>query len=153
MSTESVMPSNHLILCHPLLLLPSIFPSIRVFSLSCFLGLQTIKAEHWEVPGHPGPIVGACCPSPPSSTSRFLLSHPPRMKLCPNSGFLGSHQTSWQMDGLCCGVPPAPLAEVSAEWYSLFGWQFGQMRRRPFKCFFLLTQCSAKIKDITKYRS
>jgi len=32
MSTESVMPSNHLILCRPLLLLPSIFPSIRVFS-------------------------------------------------------------------------------------------------------------------------
>ena len=32
MSIESVMPSNHLILCHPLLLLPSILPSIRVFS-------------------------------------------------------------------------------------------------------------------------
>ena len=32
MSTESVMPSNPLILCRPLLLLPSIFPSIRVFS-------------------------------------------------------------------------------------------------------------------------
>jgi len=32
MSTESMMPSNHLILCCPLLLLPSIFPSIRVFS-------------------------------------------------------------------------------------------------------------------------
>ena len=32
MSIESVMPSNHLIFCHPLLLLPSIFPSIRVFS-------------------------------------------------------------------------------------------------------------------------
>jgi len=32
MFIESVMPSNHLILCHPLLLLPSIFPSIRVFS-------------------------------------------------------------------------------------------------------------------------
>ena len=31
MSIESVMPANHLILCHPLLLLPSIFPSIRVF--------------------------------------------------------------------------------------------------------------------------
>ena len=29
---ESVMPSNHLILCHPLLLLPSVFPSVRVFS-------------------------------------------------------------------------------------------------------------------------
>ena len=32
MSIELVMPSNHLILCHPLLFLPSIFPSIRVFS-------------------------------------------------------------------------------------------------------------------------
>ena len=32
MSTESVMPSNHFILCRPLLLLPSIFPSIRVFA-------------------------------------------------------------------------------------------------------------------------
>ena len=32
MSIESVMPSNHLILCHPLLLPPSVFPSIRVFS-------------------------------------------------------------------------------------------------------------------------
>ena len=32
MSIESVMPSNHLILCHPLLLLPSIFPTIRVLS-------------------------------------------------------------------------------------------------------------------------
>ena len=31
MPMESVMPSNHLILCHPLLLLPSVFPSIRVF--------------------------------------------------------------------------------------------------------------------------
>ena len=32
MSVELVMPSNHLILCHPLLLLPSVFPSIRLFS-------------------------------------------------------------------------------------------------------------------------
>ena len=32
MSIELVMPSNHLVLCHPLLLVPSIFPSIRVFS-------------------------------------------------------------------------------------------------------------------------
>jgi len=32
MSIDSVMPSNHLVLCHPLLLLPSVFPSIRVFS-------------------------------------------------------------------------------------------------------------------------
>ena len=37
MSIESVMPSNHLILCHPLLLLPSIFPTFKVFSSESFL--------------------------------------------------------------------------------------------------------------------
>ena len=47
MSIESVMPSNHLILCHPLLLLPSIFPSIRVFLMSWLLasGGQSIGAS------------------------------------------------------------------------------------------------------------
>ena len=40
MSIESVMPSNHLIHCHPLLLLPSIFPSIRVFSNKSVLHIR-----------------------------------------------------------------------------------------------------------------
>ena len=40
MSTESVMPSSHLILCCPLLLLPSIFPSIRVFSYESALRIR-----------------------------------------------------------------------------------------------------------------
>ena len=40
MSIESVMPSNHLILCHPLLLPPSIFPSIRVFSSESALWIR-----------------------------------------------------------------------------------------------------------------
>ena len=40
MSIESVMPSNHLILCRPFLLLPSIFPSIRVFSSESILCLR-----------------------------------------------------------------------------------------------------------------
>ena len=43
MSVESVMPSNHLILCHPLLLLPSIFPSIRVFSNESALRIRWPK--------------------------------------------------------------------------------------------------------------
>ena len=43
MSIESVMPSNHLILCHPLLLLPSIFPSIRVFSNGSVLRIRWPK--------------------------------------------------------------------------------------------------------------
>ena len=43
MSIKSVMPSNHLILCHPLLLLPSIFPSIRVFSNESILHIRWPK--------------------------------------------------------------------------------------------------------------
>ena len=43
MSIESVMPSNHLILYHPLLLLPSIFPSIRVFSKESVLHVRRLK--------------------------------------------------------------------------------------------------------------
>ena len=43
MSTESVMPSNHLIFCHPLLLSPSIFPSIRVFSNESVLCIRGPK--------------------------------------------------------------------------------------------------------------
>ena len=43
MSTKSVMPSNHLVLCHPLLLLPSIFPSIRVFSSESVLPIRWPK--------------------------------------------------------------------------------------------------------------
>ena len=46
MSTESVMTSNHLILCCPLLLLPSIFPSIRVFSVESVLRIRCQK--YWS---------------------------------------------------------------------------------------------------------
>ena len=46
MSIESVMPSNHLILCPPLLLLPSIFPSIRVFSNESVLPIRWPK--YWS---------------------------------------------------------------------------------------------------------
>ena len=46
MSIESVMQSNHLIVCHPLLLLPSIFPSIRVFSKESVLPIKWPK--YWS---------------------------------------------------------------------------------------------------------
>ena len=45
-SIESVMPSNHLILCHPLLFLPSIFPSIRVFSNKSALHFR--QSKYWS---------------------------------------------------------------------------------------------------------
>ena len=43
MSIDLVMPSNHLILCHPLLLLPSVFSSIRVFSNESVLHIRWLK--------------------------------------------------------------------------------------------------------------
>ena len=46
MSPELVMPSNHLILCHPCLLLPSIFPNIGVFSNESALGIRWPK--YWS---------------------------------------------------------------------------------------------------------
>ena len=61
MSIESVMPSNHLILCHPLLLLPSIFPSISVFSNESALLIRWPKYCSFSFnisPSneHPGPV-------------------------------------------------------------------------------------------------
>ena len=62
MSIKSVMPSNHLILCHPLLLLPSIFPSIRVFSSeSVLVRMSIIKKSAnnkcWRGCGEKGPLL------------------------------------------------------------------------------------------------
>ena len=61
MSIESVMPSSHLILCHSLLLLPSVFPSIRLFSYESAFHIRWPK--HWNFSfsfspsnEHPGPI-------------------------------------------------------------------------------------------------
>ena len=53
MSIESVRPSNHLILCRPLLLLPSIFPSIRVFSNESALCIRWLK--YWSFSFHISP--------------------------------------------------------------------------------------------------
>ena len=47
-SIKSVMPSNHLVLCHPLLLLPSIFPSIRVFSNESVLRIKWSKYQSFS---------------------------------------------------------------------------------------------------------
>ena len=61
MSIELVMPSSHLILCHPLLLLPSIFPSTRVFSNESALHIRWPKYWSFSLSicpsnEHPGPI-------------------------------------------------------------------------------------------------
>ena len=57
MSTESVMPSNHLILCHPLLLLPSIFPSIRVFYNESVLSIRWPKYQRFSFSIRPSGLI------------------------------------------------------------------------------------------------
>ena len=59
MSVELAIPSNHLVFCHPLLLLPSIFPSIRVFSSEAALHIRWLQlhlrmkcAKLLQQPGH-----------------------------------------------------------------------------------------------------
>ena len=64
-SIESVMPSNHLILCCPLLLLPSILPSITVFPSELALGIR--RPEYWSFSLKvPSPFL-FCSENPPSS--------------------------------------------------------------------------------------
>ena len=50
MSSESVMPSKHLILCRPLLSLPTIFPSIRVFSMGSQIVGHDLVPEQQQLP-------------------------------------------------------------------------------------------------------
>ena len=83
MFVESVMPSNHLILCRPLLLLFSIFPSIRVFSSKLALGIT--RPKYWSFSfnispsnEHPGLIsfwIDCFDPFAVQGTLKSLLQH------------------------------------------------------------------------------
>ena len=80
MSIESVMPSSHLILCHPLLLLPPIPPSIRVFSSELALHMRWPK--YWSFSfsispsnEHPG-LISSSSDICQSQSPSMSLSHP-----------------------------------------------------------------------------
>ena len=99
-SIESVMPSNHLILGHPLLLLPSTFPSIRVFSVSQFFasGGQSIRASaSASVLNSPGQNTGV------GSHSLFEGSSHPGIELRP---------PALQVDSLPAELPGKPLNDI-----------------------------------------
>ena len=77
MSIESVMPSNHLILCHPLLLLPSILPSIRVFSNESYYN-TCFYITQWYI--YTGSLTLECCSSRgrrESDTTEWLNNNKP----------------------------------------------------------------------------
>ena len=78
MSIESVMPSNHLILCRPLLLLPSIFPSIRVFASESALCIRSFSFNISPSNEHPGLIsfrMDLLDPLAVQGTVQSLLQH------------------------------------------------------------------------------
>ena len=81
MSTESVRPSNHLILCRPLLLLPSIFPSLRVFSTESALCIRWPKYWSFSVSSH-HQFPSCCCKKCPRGNSR--ASSPTRVTQSPS---------------------------------------------------------------------
>ena len=97
MPIESMMPSNHLILCHPLLLWPSIFPSIRVFSNESALHIRW--PEYWS----------------------FSFS------ICPSSGYSGmtSFRVDWfdlAVQGALQSLLQHDSSKASILWCSSFLW-------------------------------
>ena len=116
MSIESVMPSNHLILCHPRLLLPSVFPSIRVFSSESALPIRWPK--YWSFSfsvnpssEHPGLIsfrMDQLDLLAVPGTLKSLLQHHSVKALCRNILFS-------QRDPLskCQGLPQALIPLIS----------------------------------------
>ena len=131
MSIESVMPSNHLILCLPLLLLPSIFPSIRVFSNESALRIRW--PEYWSFSfsispsnEYSGPISfrmdrfgdeGYRCPFSGTSQWGHGRTTGPQDRLLPSSAGCGE---SWGGAG---GTGP-PWRAVGL----LFSWGFTERR-------------------------
>ena len=78
MSIESAMPSNHLILCRPLLLLPSVFPSIRVFSNDSTLCIRWPKYWSFSISPsnvYPGLMSFRFDPLSVQGTLKSLLQH------------------------------------------------------------------------------
>ena len=115
MSIESAMSSNHLILCHPRLLLPSIFPSIRVFSIESCLCIRWPK--YWSFSFSISPfnwvVWFPCCPRDSqvfSSTTvqrNQLFSAQP--SLCSNSNI-----HTWLLEKSSFEMDLCPQSDVTA---------------------------------------
>ena len=134
MSIESVMPSNHLTLCHPLLLPPSVFPSIGVFSSESVLHIRWPK--YWsfsfgispsnEYPGLPVNTVPPCFVRAKSLQSCLTLCDPMDYKTCQGPLSLGfSRQEYWSGSG---DLPDPGIKPTSI---SLLCWQAGSLPLVP----------------------
>ena len=122
MSIELMMPSSHLILCHPILLLPSIFPTIRVFSDESVLHLRWPK--YWSF---------SFSTSSSSEYSRLisfridlisLLSKGPSTVVSSTKvwkhQFLGIQPSLWSSSHIRTWLLEKPYRPLSAKWYLSF---------------------------------
>ena len=96
MSIELVMPSNHLILCHPLLFLPSILPSIRIFSNELALCIRW--PEYWRF----------SLSSSPSNNYSGLINNKKKKIHTANAGGVGSIPHWGTKVHMPHGEPPPP---------------------------------------------
>ena len=105
MCIESVMPSSHLILCHPLVLLPQIPPSIRVFSNESTLHMRWPK--YWSFSFSISPSNEIPCWSPSEWTGWISLQFKGLSRVFSNTigqkhQFFGAQQSMNSGDGLVC---------------------------------------------------
>ena len=139
MSIESVMSSNHLILCHPLLLLSSIFPCIRVFSNEPVIHISSVQFSHSVMSASLWPHglhhTRLPCPWPtpgsyPNSCQLSQWCHPPiSSSVIPFSSHLQSFPASgsfpmsrfFASGGQSIGVSASVLLMCNQDWFPL-GW-------------------------------
>ena len=99
MSIESVMPSNHFVLCHPLLLLPSTFPSIRVFSSESVLRIRWQKYWSFNIS--------------PSNEYSELISF--RIDWCDLLSVQGTHKSLLQHHSSKASIPCCTTKEIPTQ--------------------------------------
>ena len=109
-SIKLVMPSNHLILCHALLLLPSIFPSIRVFSSESVLLIRWPK--YWSFSFNI---------SPSNEYSRLIFFRTDRLDLLAVQGTLKSlHQHYSSKASIGCSLLQSTVGEIEVTYKSFY---------------------------------
>ena len=106
MSIESVKPSNHLILCRPLLLLPSIFPSIRIFSNNLVLHIRWPKYLHFSFSISPSNEYSELISFRIDWFDLLAVQGPRLSRKCIRHSFI---QYSSQVISLCLSLGPFPI--------------------------------------------
>ena len=134
MSNESVMPSNYIILCHPLLLLPSIFPSIRVLSNEWALPIRTCKSFRWS-----GLLILMSFSGPFNLAWGGFLAAPPLLKNCLKPP-VGTQGWSWRQEigDRKVSVPGSPISPV---WFQNFIGSFVSFLTSPMSLSCACTEC------------